>query len=148
MVFLKKAQLRPRPHHVTWQWLSVGLKLPESQMEKAAMKGGDGRAWLCGEERAAARGGQACVAGAAAVLFLFNRSAVSDSETPWTVALQAPLSMGISRQEYGSGLPFPSPGDLLPRQADSLLLSLLGSPGCMEGVNSANRSSPATGPLF
>ena len=33
--------------------------------------------------------------------------------TPWTVALQAPLSMGFSRQEYWSGLPFPSPGDLL-----------------------------------
>ena len=32
--------------------------------------------------------------------------------TPWTVAQQAPLSMGFSRQEYWSGLPFPSPGDL------------------------------------
>ena len=31
--------------------------------------------------------------------------------TPWTVALQAPQSMGFSRQEYWSGLPFPSPGD-------------------------------------
>ena len=31
---------------------------------------------------------------------------------PWTVAHQAPLSMGFSRQEYWSGLPFPSPGDL------------------------------------
>ena len=32
--------------------------------------------------------------------------------TPWTVAHQAPLPMGFSRQEYWSGLPFPSPGDL------------------------------------
>ena len=32
--------------------------------------------------------------------------------TPWTVAHQAPLSMGFSRQEYWSGLPFPSPRDL------------------------------------
>ena len=32
--------------------------------------------------------------------------------TPWTVACQAPLSMGFCRQEYWSGLPFPSPGDL------------------------------------
>ena len=32
--------------------------------------------------------------------------------TPWTVALQAPLSMGFPRQEYWSGLSFPSPGDL------------------------------------
>ena len=31
---------------------------------------------------------------------------------PWTVAHQAPLSMGFSRQGYWSGLPFPSPGDL------------------------------------
>ena len=32
--------------------------------------------------------------------------------TPWTVAYQAPLSMGFSRQEHWSGLSFPSPGDL------------------------------------
>ena len=32
--------------------------------------------------------------------------------TSWIVALQAPLSMGFSRQEYWSGLPCPSPGDL------------------------------------
>ena len=32
--------------------------------------------------------------------------------TPWIVAYQAPLSMGFSRQEYWSDLPFPSPGDL------------------------------------
>ena len=31
---------------------------------------------------------------------------------PWTVAYQAPLSVGFSRQEYWSGLPFPSPEDL------------------------------------
>ena len=32
--------------------------------------------------------------------------------TPWSVAHQAPLSMGFSRREYWSGLPFPSPGDI------------------------------------
>ena len=32
--------------------------------------------------------------------------------TPWTVAYQAPPSLGFSRQEYWSGLSFPSPGDL------------------------------------
>ena len=32
--------------------------------------------------------------------------------TPWTVAYQAPLPVGFSRQEYWSRLPFPSPGDL------------------------------------
>ena len=57
-------------------------------------------------------------------------------ETPWTIAHQATLSMEIPRQEYWSGLPFPSPGDL-PNpgiepgspalQADSLALSHWGS---------------------
>ena len=55
--------------------------------------------------------------------------------TPWTGAHQAPLSMGFSRREYWSGLPFPSPGDLpdpgiKPRtpaiQADSLPTELPG----------------------
>ena len=55
--------------------------------------------------------------------------------TLWTVALQAPLSMGFSRQEYWSGLPFPSPEDLSDPgikpgssslQADSLLSELQG----------------------
>ena len=39
-------------------------------------------------------------------------SVMSDSGTPWTIAYQAPLSMGFSRQEYWSGLPCPPPGDL------------------------------------
>ena len=58
--------------------------------------------------------------------------------TPWTVAHQAPLSTGLPRQEYWSGLPFCSPGDLpdpgiglnlclLLWQVDSLPLSHLGS---------------------
>ena len=38
-------------------------------------------------------------------------SVVSDSVAPLTVACQAPLSMGLFRQEYWSGLPFPPPGD-------------------------------------
>ena len=37
---------------------------------------------------------------------------MSESAIPWTVACQAPLSMEFSRQEYWSGLTFPSPGDL------------------------------------
>ena len=57
--------------------------------------------------------------------------------TPWTLVGQAPLSMGFSRQEYWSGLPFPSPGDLpdpgiepgFPTlQADSLLSEPPGNP--------------------
>ena len=58
--------------------------------------------------------------------------------TPWTVACQASPSMGFSRQEYWSGLPFPSPGDfpnpgIEPRsptlQADSLLSEPPGKQG-------------------
>ena len=39
-------------------------------------------------------------------------SRVQPFVTPWTVAHQAPPSMGFSRQEYWSEVPFPSPGDL------------------------------------
>ena len=39
-------------------------------------------------------------------------SHVQLSATLWTVACQAPLSMGFSREEYWNALPFPSPGDL------------------------------------
>ena len=39
---------------------------------------------------------------------MFSYSVVSSSVTPWTVACQAPLSMGFSRQEYWSGLPCPT----------------------------------------
>ena len=43
----------------------------------------------------------------------FSQSVVFDSfVTPWTVAVQAPLSMGFSRQEYWSELPFPFPENL------------------------------------
>ena len=40
----------------------------------------------------------------------FKNSVVSDSATPWTVAYQASLSIGFSRQKYWSGLPFPFQG--------------------------------------
>ena len=45
--------------------------------------------------------------------------------TPWTVACQAPLFMGFSRQEYWSGLPFPSPEDLPTQGSNLCLLCLL-----------------------
>ena len=41
-----------------------------------------------------------------------SHSVVSDSATPWTVARQAPLSMGFSRREHCSGFPSPPLGDL------------------------------------
>ena len=43
--------------------------------------------------------------------FVISPSAIQFFVTPWTVAPQAPLSMGFSRQEFWSGLPFPSPCD-------------------------------------
>ena len=47
------------------------------------------------------------------MLLLFSHHVVFNSfATTWTVAHQAPLSMGFSRQEYWSGLPHPPPGDL------------------------------------
>ena len=57
---------------------------------------------------------------------------------PWTVVCQAPLSMEFSREEYWSGLPSPSPGDLpdpgikprsLALQADSVKMVMSESPG-------------------
>ena len=69
-----------------------------------------------------------------------SRKFLSNSVTLWTIARQAPLSMGFSRQEYWSGLPCPPLGDLpdpgieptspvAPAlQAGSLLLSHEGSP--------------------
>ena len=47
-----------------------------------------------------------------AQVLVFSCSVMSDSATLWTAAYQGPLSMGFSRQEYWSGLPFPSPGNL------------------------------------
>ena len=44
--------------------------------------------------------------------YMLSYSVMSDSVTPWTVAHQAPPAMEFSRQEYWSGVPFPSPGDL------------------------------------
>ena len=65
---------------------------------------------------------------------LVNKSCLTFA-TPWTVTCQAPLSMGFSRQEYWSGLLFPSLGNLPDPgiepgspalQADSLLTELQG----------------------
>ena len=68
--------------------------------------------------------------------------------TPWTVAHQAPPSMGFSRQEYWSGLPFPSPGDLpdpgiKPRspalQADALTSEPPGKPVLVEHLSPSSK---------
>ena len=52
-------------------------------------------------------------------------SVMADSATPWAIARQAPLSMGFSRQEPWSGLPFPSPGSFLTQAWNPCLLQLL-----------------------
>ena len=49
------------------------------------------------------------------VILLVGQSCPSLA-TPWTVAHQAPMSMGLTRQENWSGLPFPSPGDFLTQE--------------------------------
>ena len=68
--------------------------------------------------------------------------------TPWTVAYQAPPSMGFFRQEYWSGLPFPSPGDLprpgiepgFPRIGEKTFLKL-------SSLHPSSSTPPRHGPL-
>ena len=88
-----------------------------------------------GTQQGKERGGQ--IERPARLMYTAVLSHVQLTETPWTVARQAPLSMGFSKQEYWSGLPFPSPGDLpnpgiKPRspawKADSLPSEPPGSP--------------------
>ena len=87
------------------------------------------------------------------MIMTYSLSCIPLFATPWTVAHQAPLSVGFSRQEYWSGLPCPSPGNLphpdqgsnpgllnhkqilyLSLQADSLLSSHQGSPIYQQGI--------------
>ena len=80
----------------------------------------------------------------------WSRSVLRLFVTPWNVAYQAPLSMGFSRQEYWSGLPFPSSGDL-PNpgiklwspalQADALPSELPGKMGRYESGASSKGSA-------
>ena len=81
-----------------------------------------------------------------------SHSVMSDSETACTVGLQASLSMGLSRQEYWSGWPFPSLGDvpdpgIEPRsptlQADFYHLSHHGSPSSVNQFTSVTQLCPA-----
>ena len=80
---------------------------------------------------------------------LFSCQVVADSfATPWTVACQHPLSMGVSRQEHWNGLPWPPPGDLPDPdlepvspawQADSSLLNHLGTPHGWQTLHDVGR---------
>ena len=90
------------------------------------------------------------------VVIVQSLSRVRFFATPWTVAYQAPPSRGFSRQEYWSGLPFPSPGDLPdpgiePRppvlEADALTSEPPGKPSsvtqlCPTLCDPVNRSMP------
>ena len=71
---------------------------------------------------------------------VLTRSVLFDYVTPWTAACQTPLSMGFSKQEYWSGLPYPFPGDLSnlgiasrspALQVDSLPAEPLGKPNLL-----------------
>ena len=66
------------------------------------------------------------------LLLLSHFSHVQLFATLWTTAHQAPLSMGFSRQEYWSGLPFPPPGDLLDLGMEPMSMS----PSLAGGVSS------------
>ena len=76
-----------------------------------------------------------------------SHSVMSDSAIPWTVACQAPLCMEFSRQEYWSGLPYPSSRDLPDPgspalQADSLPSKPLGKPnGCLAGYENIRKGT-------
>ena len=70
--------------------------------------------------------------------------------TPWTVAYQASPSLGFSRQEYQSGLPFPSPEDLLDPgikpgspalQADAIPSEPPGKPNIPSGIHKKRKKS-------
>ena len=83
-------------------------------------------------------GGGGLVAKSCPILAIPER--LDCSNLSWTVVLQVPLSMGFSRQEYWSGVPFPSPGDLLTQelnpgspalQADDLSAELWGKPSVL-----------------
>ena len=82
--------------------------------------------WETGQQQVVSQKGMTTNSGCTQLL-----SRVRLSETPWTAACQAPLSVGLSRQEYWSGLPFLFPGDPsdpgVELQVDSLPLNYQGS---------------------
>ena len=90
-----------------------------------------GRTWVVGTKR------QKAVCVVYALLLLFSCAVVPGFATRWTVAHQDPLSMGFPRQEYWTGLPFPSSGNFLnpgikagsPALADGFLFFYCEPPG-------------------
>ena len=112
--WVSKPATQPTKHvahmsHITacwtwgWEWLSPSFCYRLRSQDYKARKGQSQYSHTIHKIRLTGAGGSESVSG----------SVVSDSlATPWTVAHQAPLSVGFSRQDYWSGLPCPSPGDL------------------------------------
>ena len=93
-------------------WASVSLSVSESFSKKSKWPS---LQWPCHIGQAPQISGPFTwhpVTSCSVTMHVLSRSLVSDTVTLWTVARQAPLSMGFSRQEYWSGLPFSSSGDL------------------------------------
>ena len=101
--------------------------------------------WVCCEERLVSVSPSGWVTKEKRLLVKgfasISRSVVSDAGTPWTVAHQAPLSMGFSRQEYYSGLPFPSPGDLPDPGLEPGCSLLSEPPGKLKALNALRSGS-------
>ena len=70
---------------------------------------------------------------------------MSDFAILWTIAHQAPLSMGFHRQEYWSELPFPSPGGLLDPAVEPASPALAGG---LFFTESSGKPLTLTGPMF
>ena len=91
-------------HYATREeWRNNSRKNEETELKRqqhpvVVVTGNGSKVWCCKE--------QYCMKWSEVKSF----SRVRLFATPWTVAYRAPLSMGFSRQEYWSGLPFPSPG--------------------------------------
>ena len=90
-------KLEKSHHSQEWEWFPVQQRAGERREE-----------WS--EPRKGSRGSEKTDPAPQALLLLSVIQSCPTLCDPWTVACQAPLSMGFPRQQYWSGLPFPSPG--------------------------------------
>ena len=96
--------------NITYSWPSISTSISTYYWRKSPWK------WACAVETPEFKGqlysSFLCFTFVIYKVKVKSLSCVGLFATPWTVAYQAPLSVGFSRQEYWSGLPLPSPGDL------------------------------------